>query len=185
MKRIHTLIILFIVASIACNQKKNGGNATNNDNPSPSGTGTYDGKEMRIKKSADTLPRKQADLQITGMEAQTLGDSTKIGQPGDVLLTFTGQGFLFTERNPRLQMGREVITETYSNETATELYVVIPAKSMNNLMASLRSGAISIINPDNKQARVTQNPDEMMNKMKSAERTTLQFTQYGVTRKRG
>lgn len=185
MKRIHTLIILFIVASLACNQKKNDGNATNNDTPSPAGTGTYNGKEMRIKKSADTLPRKQVDLQVRGMEAQTLGDSTKIGRPGDMLLTFTGEGFLFTERNPVLRMGKEEISDTYSNETATELYVVVPAKSMNTLMGALRSGAISIVNPDKKEVRVAQNPEEMMNKMKTAERTTLQYTQYGVTRKRG
>lgn len=185
MKSINTFSILFLVAVMACNQKKNNGSETANDNPSPSGTGTYNGKEMRVKKSADTMPRKQVELQVTGMEAQTLGDSTKIGRPGDILLTFTGQGFLFTERNPILRMGKEEISDTYSNETATELYVVVPAKNMNALMAGLRSGAISIVNPDRKEVRVTQNPEEMTSKMKSAERTTLQYTQYGVTRKRG
>lgn len=185
MNTMHFFGICFLVAAMACNnQKKSNGTGTDG-NPAPSGTGVYNNREVKIKPVKDTLPIKKAELAIRNMEVQQLSEATKIGQPGSWLITFTGEGFILTNQEPKLVMGKEETGTSYINEQGTEIYFIVPEKNRNILLKELQAGTLKLVNPDKKEARVPNKPEEIMARMKDMEKVTLEYTRFGVTRKRG
>ncbi|MGH2553944.1 MAG: hypothetical protein ACRDEB_09515, partial [Chitinophagaceae bacterium] len=137
--------------------------------------------KMEKKTRIDTVPGKTR-IVISQMQAQVLDTGTQIGKPGDLLLTFTGRGFVFTERNPMVISAGLKFEDTYSNEEGTEFYVVIPAESKARLTAAARGG-LQIVNPDNESATFKEQTMEMIQKADGGKKVKLVFTKYAVTRR--
>lgn len=134
--------------------------------------------------SRDTTPIRKTELVLREVQVQTLDSSTKIGKPGDMLLTITGGGFAFTESNPAVMAGSSKYDQTYSNEEGTELYVVIPAQEKQRFAAQVR-GELRVINPGmgNTGAAIKQQGAELMRKADGGDKVALVYTKFGVARK--
>ena len=185
MKTMHFIGLCFLVAAMACNNQKKSNRTGTDGTPSPSGTGEYNGREVKIKTGKDTMPIKKAEFGVHNMEVQQLSDDTKIGKPGDWLITFSGSGFMLTNQEPKLVMEKEDIGTSYVNEEGTELYFVIPEQKRNLVLQQFQAGKLKLVNPDKKEARPPNKPEEIMAKTNNLEKVALVYTKFGVTRKRG
>lgn len=183
MKILNTVMLLVVL--ISCENKQQQTTATDikdssNISPSIGGPVAEIKETVRIK---DTVPTGRKTLMLRDVQAQLLDSSTKIGKPNDLLLTISGQGFIFTEHNPSVVIGDKKFSDSYSNEDGSELYVIIPAAEVQRFAATLRD-SLKIINPGNQAASIKQDGKEIISKASKAGKTGLIFTTYGVTRKR-
>ncbi len=188
MKIRSTLSLLFIVliyVSFACQQKKAAtvSNELPNDTIpiSPTTMAPNVSDKKADERKTDTVPAK-ARIVLQQMQAQVLDTGTQIGKPGDLLLTFTGSGFVFTDKNPAVMAGGIRIEDTYSNEAGTEFYAVIPAASKERMAVAARGG-LQVINPDNESATFKEQTMEIMKRADTDKKVKLVFTKFGVTRK--
>lgn len=103
--------------------------------PSPTDRGTtMDNKEIR--KVDDTAPevRQIADFKVTGYEWVRPKEGSAIGQPEDLILVITGQGFVEADLRPIVHVGQDLeFRETYVNEGMTQLYTVIHKVAIKGL----------------------------------------------------
>ena len=178
-------VILFLFISSCQNQeaqKTASKNGIDSSQISPSASGPV-AQVRETARKTDTVPVRKNDFVLREVQAQTLDTSTKIGKPGDLLLTFIGQGFIFTEHNPSLVFGNVKYDNTYSNEDGSELYVIIPAADVSRFAAGIRD-SIRIMNPGNQTASLKQDGKEIMSKASKAGSVGLIYTTYGVTRKK-
>ncbi|MEQ1678794.1 MAG: hypothetical protein ABL876_19010, partial [Chitinophagaceae bacterium] len=172
----------------SCGQKKDGATRTGEMPPDTAQLSPLDAGPVAEVKDVpavtDTVPRSKRVLTVTDVEAQKLDSSTKIGHAGDLLLTFIGGGFIFTENNPGLIAGEMTYSQTYSNEAATELYVIIPAKEVNRMLADAKRGGLRIKNPGIgvEPVPLKQTADEITRKLADGKATGLVFTKFGVKR---
>jgi hypothetical protein len=188
MKKIYFIILFFVLVvfqNFGCQQKKGTAKSPQPINDSTSISPITMGPEAVDKavtktERKDTMPKTR--ITIKDMQAQVLGEGTQIGKAGDMLLTFTGQGFVFTESNPVLVTGGLKFDNTYSNEDASEFYVVIPAESKERLTAVAQRG-MQIINPDNESATFKEAGTEIMKRADGSKKVMLVYTKFGVARK--
>ncbi len=188
MKKISFILLLFVFVvfqNFACQQKKTTAKVskTLNDStpisPNTMGPEAVDKAPVTTERK-DTVPR--GKMMIREMQAQVLGEGTQIGKPGDMLLTFIGRGFLFTESNPVLMVGGLKFENTYSNEDATEFYVVIPAESKERLTAVAARG-LQIINPDDESITFKAEGAAIMKRADASKKIILVYTKFAVGRK--
>jgi hypothetical protein len=181
------LLFVFVTfQNFSCQQKKDSGQTIQIINDSTPISPTSMGPEA-VEKTTDKIERKdtvpsKTRIIIKDLQAQVLAEGTQIGKPGDMLLTFSGQGFVFTERNPVLLAGGLKFDNTYSNEDASEFYVVIPADSKERLKAAARGG-LQIINPDKESATFKEGGGEIIKKADDIKKVMLVYTKFAVTRK--
>ena len=181
----HFIVILFFfLGSCQNNQEQNkvakAGSDSTDISPAVSGP------VAQIKEPArkmDTVPSGKKDFVLKELQAQILDSSTKIGKPGDLLLAFIGQGFIFTEHNPAVIVGNKKYDDSYSNEEGTELYVIIPSAEVARFAAAIRD-SIKVMNPGKQTASLKKDGKEIMSDASKAGKTALIFTTYGVTRKK-
>ncbi len=179
------LFVVMISISFACQQKKTAtvSNELPNDSipVSPTGMAPNVSDRKTDERRTDTVPVK-ARLALQQMQAQVLDTGTQIGKPGDLLLTFTGSGFVFTDKNPVLMAGGMKFEETYSNEAGTEFYAIIPAATKERMSIASRGG-LQVINPDNESATFKEQTMEIMKRADSDKKVKLVYTKFGVGRR--
>jgi hypothetical protein len=181
----YILLLPLTALLISCGQPAVKKPATDTDSSqlSPSIAGPDANSTLNGKATSDTVPVvRRTELVIQDVQAQTLDSTTVIGKPGDLLLTFTGKGFIFTESNPSVKAGGIAYDQTYSNEEGTELYAIIPAQERKRF-SSLMRGELRVINPDTQSAGIKKEAVELLRKADGGERVALVYTKYGVARK--
>jgi len=179
-----SIAILILLTSCENKEQQTSGAKADADsaNVSPSVSGPVAEIKAPVTKR-DTVRPGRKDFVLRDVQAQYLDSSTKIGKAGDLLLTFIGQGFIFTEHNPAVILRDKRYDDTYSNEDGSELYVIIPAAETGRFAAAVRD-SIRVVNPGNQTAALKQDGKEIMSKASKAGKTGLIFTTYGVTRRR-
>lgn len=189
--KMRYFITLFLAAiittSFSCQQKKNS-TAVSNELPNDSIpiSPTTMAPNIADKKTGDerkdTVP--VVRIAIQQMQAQLLDSGSQIGKPGDLLLTFTGSGFVFTDKNPAVVAGGMRFEETYINEKGTELYAVIPAGSKERMAAAARGG-LQVVNPGKQPATATikEQTTEIIKRADSDKKVKLVFGKFGVERR--
>ncbi|HET9314385.1 MAG TPA: hypothetical protein VFQ51_02305 [Vicinamibacteria bacterium] len=116
--------------------------------PGPADAGqTEKGASFQEAKIPLVTPRPPAPLRVERLEANELAEGTQTGSPGDLLLTFHGQGFQETAKAPRVEIGgKTVFDDTMVDLEGTQLFVVVPRGRLGELQA-LRFQEIVVANP--------------------------------------
>lgn len=189
MKRIaYITFIAVLLTAYSCGQKQGQSKRTAELPPdtaqlSPLDVGPYAQKDTPAVK--DTMPRAKVQLVVTDVQAQLLDSTTQIGHAGDLLLTFVGSGFIFTNSNPALVAGEMSYNDTHTNEKGTELYVIITTKEMSKMLADIRGGEVGLVNPglNVRPVMVKQTADEIKRKVGSSKAVGLMYAKFGVERR--
>jgi hypothetical protein len=150
--------------------------------PGPAEAGQTDkGVRFREPKTPLVTPRPGAPLRVERLEVHELAEGTHTGTPGDLLLTFYGQGFLETARAPRIEIGGKVVLDdTMANPEGTQLFVVLPRRRMPEVEA-LRFKEIVVANPGAREkteysrATVRATPADLRRPATGAPRARLVF----------
>jgi hypothetical protein len=128
-------------------------------------------------------------LKVIRFEVQQLAEGTAFGKPGDVLLTFIGQGFIDSSLCPRVILSKEfILKDTYLNKKGTELYVIIPAKIIESEIKKMKFKEAIIENPGGtvkmefKRTRVKILPKDLLEIDPKAKKVRLIVRKYFVER---
>ena len=112
----------------------------------PGSPGDRAGKPFRTATDT-TRPPSQRPLRVDTFHVQRVGPGSGLGAPGDLLITFRGEGFLLTSRAPRLQLtGDFALEATEINRDGTELFVLVPRNQMTRI-AAMRFDSVTVANP--------------------------------------
>lgn len=96
--------------------------------PKPGDAGrSPDGVEFQVPELKAIAMAQPQPLRVESLEVHELAEDTDTGNPGDLLLTFHGQGFLSTAKSPQLELagGEIVFDDTLVNLDGSHLFVVI------------------------------------------------------------
>jgi hypothetical protein len=118
---------------------------------SPASPGDRDGTAFRMP--PDTAPPavKQQPLRVDSFHVQRVAGKSDLGATGDLLITFRGQGFMLTDKAPRLLLSEgSALESTEINRDGTELYVLVPQKELTRI-AGLRFDSVVVANPGARQ----------------------------------
>lgn len=114
---------------------------------SPSSPGDREGTEFRMP--VDTPPQviRQQPLRVDSFQVQRVAEGSDLGAPGDLLITFWGQGFALTSKAPRLLLtGGFALESTEINRDGTELYVLVPGDQVTRIQG-MRFDSVVVDNP--------------------------------------
>jgi hypothetical protein len=117
---------------------------------SPASVGDRGGREFRTQ-PAGPPPASQPPVRVDSFVVQRVAQGSALGAPGDLLITFHGQGFTLTSRAPRLLVTPAVTLETTEvNRDGTELYVLVPRAQLQRLSGA-RFDSVVVANPGARQ----------------------------------
>jgi hypothetical protein len=114
---------------------------------SPASPGDREGRQFRMP--ADTPPPgvTQQPLRVDSFHVQRVAGGSDLGAPGDLLITFRGQGFALTSKAPRLLLtGGFALESTEINRDGTELYVLVPRNQVTRI-EGMRFDSVVVANP--------------------------------------
>lgn len=140
-KAAPVLALILAVGALAAQQTERA--------PRPGETGRSEaGVEFRAPELEPIAVRQPEPLRVESFDVQVLAEGTHVGEPGDLLLTFHGQGFQATSKSPRVELagGEVVLEDTMTNLAGTELYVIIPGETAARI-AALSLQEVVVRNP--------------------------------------
>ena len=113
---------------------------------SPAGAGDRNGRPYRASTESVTVRAQQA-IRVDTFYVQRVAGGSGLGNPGDLLITFAGQGFTLSAKAPRLELAADFALEaTEINRDGTELYVLMPRTQMSRI-AAMRFDSVLVANP--------------------------------------
>lgn len=137
---------------------------------------------------ARKLP-KPVPLEVKKFEVQILANGTSFGRPGDVLITFFGQGFLDTSLPIRVIFSKDIVLKNnYLNDEQNELYVVVPAEVVESSLKKTEFKEVIIENPGGtvkmkfKRTSVKMLPKDILEIDPKEKKARLLATKYFVKR---
>lgn len=114
---------------------------------SPASPGDRQGKAFRTPADTSQPVVRQQPVRVDTFYVQRVAGGSGLGSPGDLLITFQGQGFTLSARAPRLVLAGDFALEaTEVNRDGTELYVLVPRDQMPRI-ATLRFDSVVVANP--------------------------------------
>jgi hypothetical protein len=114
---------------------------------SPATAGDRQGTAFREPPAAVQQAARQQPLRVDSFQVQRIAAGSALGAEGDLLITFSGQGFMLTSTAPRVLVGAGVTLEsTEVNRGGTELYVAVP-RSLAARIEGLRFDSVVVANP--------------------------------------
>jgi hypothetical protein len=118
---------------------------------SPASPGDREGKAFRMPRDTAPPPAKQQALRVDSIHVQRVAGKSDLGATGDLLITFRGQGFMLTDKAPRVLLTADLALEsTEINRDGTELYVLVPRKDLTRI-AAMRFDSVVVANPGARQ----------------------------------
>ena len=107
------------------------------EQPRPGDAGqTERGIEFRAPETAPIELRQPETLRVDSFDIHELAEGTHSGEPGDLLLTVRGRGFLETSRSPQIELGGEVVFEdTVTDLEGTVLFAIISRETAERIRA--------------------------------------------------
>lgn len=188
MKMKYILSILFVAmltTVFACQQKKTTGQGPQlpNDSTAISPNTMAPGVKEKPDDKTARIDTSRVPLTVTKVDAQVLDAGTQIGKPGDLLLTFAGSGFIFTNSNPSLMIGGMIFDSSFANEANTELYVLIPAGSKARLSTAVARGGLQLSNPGNQAIAIKELSADQLIRADADKKVKLVYTKFGVERR--
>jgi hypothetical protein len=118
---------------------------------SPASPGDREGKVFRMPRDTAPPPVKQQPLRVDSLHVQRVAGKSDLGATGDLLITFRGQGFMLTDKAPRVLLSADLALEsTEINRDGTELYVLVPRKDLTRI-AAMRFDSVVVANPGARQ----------------------------------
>jgi hypothetical protein len=143
MTRIGVGLAVAIVATVAIAQVR--------QDRSPGSPGDREGTAFRMPADTTRQAARAQPLRVDSFQVQRIAGRSDLGAEGDLLITFTGQGFLLTSTAPRVLIGTGLTLEsTEVNRSGTELYVLVPA-SLATRLAGLRFDSVVVANPGGRE----------------------------------
>jgi hypothetical protein len=113
----------------------------------PSSPGDREGREFRMPPDTPPPLARQQPLRVDSFQVQRVAGNSALGAPGDLLITFLGQGFVLTAKAPRLLLSPELALEsTEINRDGTELYVLVP-RTLVARIEGMRFDSVVVANP--------------------------------------
>lgn len=140
------------------------------ESPKPGDAGrSPDGVAFQVPELKAVAMAQPKPLRVERLEVHELAEDTETGNPGDLLLTFYGQGFLSTAKSPQLELagGEIIFDDTLVNLDGSRLFVVISHELIPKL-ERLDFEAIIIRNPggmedtEYSQASLKTTPGELL-----------------------
>ncbi|NOT52290.1 MAG: hypothetical protein HOP10_13550 [Chitinophagaceae bacterium] len=186
MKYILSLLFVAMLTTVfACQQKKTTGQGPQlpNDTTAISPNTMAPGMKEKPGDKTVRIDTSRVPLAVTKADAQVLDAGTQIGKPGDLLLTFTGSGFIFTNSNPALIAGGIRFDNSFANEANTELYVVIPAESKARLSTAVARGGLQLSNPGNQVIGIKELSADQLKRADEDKKVKLMYAKFGVERR--
>lgn len=104
--------------------------------PTPGEVGTTEqGVRFEMPKAEAVSAPRPEPLRLERLEAHLLAAGTHLGEAGDLLVTFHGQGFLETARSPRVELadGEVVFDDTVADRERRQLFLIIPSERVAEL----------------------------------------------------
>lgn len=104
--------------------------------PAPGEVGmTEEGVRFEMPKVEAVSAPHPEPLRLERLEVHLLAEGTHLGNAGDLLVTFHGQGFLETAHSPRVDLadGEVVFDDTVADRERRRLFLVIPAERVAEL----------------------------------------------------
>jgi len=96
--------------------------------PSDQGKGS-NGAEFTISSEKGQAGPRQLPMAVQRLETHRLAEGTQLGRPGDLLVTFTGQGFVTTDYAPHATLTEKLVLRNLEvSRDGKQLFVVIPAR---------------------------------------------------------
>ena len=118
---------------------------------SPAGPGDREGTAFRASADTTRLAARQQPLRVDSFQVQRISGRSDLGAEGDLLITFSGQGFLLTSTAPRVVIGAGLTLEsTEVNRNGTELYVLVP-RNMVARIQGVRFDSVVVANPGGRE----------------------------------
>lgn len=149
----------------------------------PGGSGKIGDTIVKSQEKGQVKVNKEESLSVETYKIQKLSDKTSIGKQNDVVITIIGKGFVMTEHNPVLVIGKMHLTEVYNNEENTQLYFVLSGIEYKKLVAQGGFEEAYLLNADGKKAKVKISKPTKSNSSDLENATSLSYTKYGVTSK--
>ena len=118
---------------------------------SPGSPGDREGTAFRMPADTTRQVARPQPLRVDSFQVQRIAGRSDLGAEGDLLITFTGQGFQLTSTAPRVLIGAGVTLEsTEVNRNGTELYVLVP-RNMVTRIQSVRFDSVVVANPGGRE----------------------------------
>ena len=117
--------------------------------PRPGDVGqTKEGIEFRLPQVKPLQRVEQEPLGVEVVDVHELAIGTHVGNPGDLLVTFTGSGFMATSKNPVVHLagGEVILDDTLTDLAGTRLFVLISRETASKV-ERLRFSDLLIVNP--------------------------------------
>jgi hypothetical protein len=143
MTRIGLGLAVAIVATVGIAQVR--------QDRSPGSPGDREGTAFRMPADTTRQVASPQPLRVDSFQVQRIAGRSDLGAEGDLLITFTGQGFQLTSTAPRVLIGAGVTLEsTEVNRNGTELYVLVPRNMVTRIQA-VRFDSVVVANPGGRE----------------------------------
>ncbi len=134
--------------------------------------------------------REQVPIGVESYDLEIIAEGSAVGQAGDLLLTFKGQGFVLTSLSPRVILDEDLTLEqTEINRDGTELYVLLSREEVDTLYRRRFDKAV-VENPggveDTPYARasIAMTPQDLMSREREADKVVLVYRDSFFERQR-
>lgn len=180
------LIVLMVCAGVLIAQQGEGKKV---ESPATQGK-LQDGKEYRVRAVDSPKPRQVPELALRSLEIVRVEEGSVIGQPGDWVISITGQGFLETDKSPIVHLDKGIsLDETYSNAEGNVLHAVLP-KALAERLGRQDLSMVRVQNPgglnapEQKWARLPMEKGQMQKLMQDAKPARFSQGEYFIEMKR-